>query len=220
MEMISWERFNRLISGRYLFHIHTDYTDGDLGVHEYFSYADKNNISTIIFTEHVRKRLNYNFDDFLLEIKKNNKYFPGIRAITGIECKILPSGKLDVRDEIANKVNIIGIACHSFPGDGQLYLKSMKEVIDSSFSDKIRVWLHPGLFFLKYSQFQKDDLFFDQFKGLVHLANQKRIFGEINKKYELPNAIFDEKMFKYKIFGADAHNLDELHKYHKLERRY
>ncbi len=77
------EEFKDILSnGSYMFHLHTNYTDGLNNIHDYFNYASKEGIKTIVFTEHVRRHITYNFDDFYSEIKKNEDDFKNIKLIS------------------------------------------------------------------------------------------------------------------------------------------
>ena len=145
---ITLEQFEALTSNdKYLFHLHTNYTDGLNSIEDYFCYASRKKFKTIVFTEHVRENMKYNFDDFYNEIKRIENDFETVNAFIGVESKILPNGSLDVPDSILPKIDLLCFACHSFPDDINLYAEAFKKVfVDPKWKPFIRVWVHPGRF--------------------------------------------------------------------------
>lgn len=125
----SLEEFKELISNRnYIFHLHTNYTDGLNSVYDYFIYAFEQNIDLIIFTEHVRKDLRYNFYDLINEIKCQEKRFKKIKSLIGCEAKLLPGGYLDIPENILALIDLVCFACHSFPYNVDQYYFSFKNL--------------------------------------------------------------------------------------------
>ena len=106
------ERFENLLSRRYIFHLHTNYTDGLSSIEDYCLWASRNGCDTIVFTEHVRKELSYDFYSFLSDIENAKRKFPNMDIWVGVEAKILLDGELDISDEVLPKIEIICFACH------------------------------------------------------------------------------------------------------------
>jgi hypothetical protein len=46
-------------TGRYLFHLHTTYTDGKVAVPQYFDLAQRTRLDRLIFLEHIRAQPGY-----------------------------------------------------------------------------------------------------------------------------------------------------------------
>ncbi len=106
------------------YHSHTNYTDGFHSLEEIAKYCDEHGIKELAITEHVRKKLTYDFDKLLADIKRVNRKF-GVHIFSGIEAKILPDGTLDCPDEIKKKVDIIIGSVHGLGGmsDQEAYEK-------------------------------------------------------------------------------------------------
>ena len=207
---ITLEEFKDLLSDNsYLFHLHTDYTDGLNNIEDYFCYASKNKFKTIVFTEHVRDKMTYNFDDFYNEIKKNEKNFETVTAVVGAESKILPNGSLDIPDNILPKIDILCLACHSFPDDINLYAEAFKKVfVDTKWKPFIRVWVHPGRFIQRIGLSRHN---IDIFQSLINTAIDEGVFIEDNLKQKLLlGNIIDSTPSETLVVGHDAHSVSEL----------
>ena len=210
MDHISWERFKQLLRREYIFHIHTHHTDGSSSVREYMEFASMKGIETVIFTEHVRKNLDYDFDALVFDIEKAHREFPGVEPVLGVEAKILPGGGLDISPYVIEKASVICIACHSFPSDIELFLSVMEDIFSNRYKDKIRVWVHPGMFFRKHRHLINREDFKERVTRLVETVNRHSVYGENNLKYNLPGAIFPVSLFKSCITGTDAHSIEDL----------
>jgi histidinol phosphatase-like PHP family hydrolase len=203
---------NAIKSENYIFHIHTNYTDGKSSVIDYFEFAFKNNNKVIIFTEHVRKNLGYDFDGFVKEIKEANEFYPQISVFIGCEAKLLPGGDLDIPLEILANVDVICFACHSFPKDLELYKFSLRKLfLDDKWRNHIRVWVHPGRF-LKKLQILDRNLYILQ--ELIEFAISEGVFIEKNLREKLPPIEIIKNIPNDNIIlGYDAHSINELTNY-------
>ncbi len=219
MENLS-RKFKEIIGKTdYIFHIHTDYTDGMSSINDYFNYAFENNINTIIFTEHVRKLLKYDFNKFIKEVKEENKVFPGIQTFIGCEAKLLIGGEIDIPINILPEIDIICFACHSFPEDLELYKLSFKNLFtDKRWKDFIRVWVHPGRFLKKFNIIDQN---MDVLQDIISVALSEGVFIEKNLKENLPPIEMLEKISSDKIItGYDAHSVNELKFFMKRNNNY
>jgi putative hydrolase len=203
-----WEEYKKfLMTGQW--HIHTNFTDGDSSVMEYARKADNLHIPLIAFTEHVRKDLTYNFDEFLKQIDIARKKFPALTILSGCEAKVLPDGSLDCLQEILEEVDYRLFAFHSFPAEVELYLNALRNVIQSG---KCDAWAHPGLFFKKNPALSLSD---EQLKAVFRLVERNNILIEMNKKYNLPpqhwlNIIKSAAGKILFVCGDDIHNIQML----------
>jgi DNA polymerase (family 10)/putative hydrolase len=85
--MKTWKKYvDYLLEGEW--HIHTNYTDGKNTVFEYCEKAVEIGIPLLAFTEHVRKELTYDFNQFLNEIEEAREEFDLI-ILSGCEAKVL-----------------------------------------------------------------------------------------------------------------------------------
>lgn len=209
------EDFRELLAKPYLFHLHTRYTDGHLDVVDYFRFAKENDIKTIIFTEHVRRELKYDFTAFVDEIVATSELFPEIRGLIGAEAKLLPGGGLDIDKATADLLDVLCFACHGFPDDHELYFKSFEQLLtDDQWKNKIRVFVHPGRY-LKKRQVT-ESAYWDRLHDLLLLGIENGVFIEDNKSEMLPPSIHllpDE----HKIVGYDIHHQKGLENWLKGE---
>jgi len=204
------EEFRKIVKyANYIFHIHTDYTDGISSVNDYFEYASQNNINVIIFTEHVRRNLRYDFDTFVEDVRDKNRGFTKIQTFIGCEAKLLPGGDLDIPINILSKINVICFACHSFPQDLELYRLSFKKLFaDNQWKSYIRIWVHPGRFLQKLNILDKN---LKTLEELVNVALSEGILIEKNLREALPPIEILEKIpYDNIVLGYDAHSVDEL----------
>ena len=212
---ITQEKFKALTStDNYLFHLHTNYTDGLNSIEDYFRYASKNKFETIVFTEHVRKKISYNFEDYFSEIRRIETKFENVNAIVGVESKIFPDGSIDIPDSILPMIDLLCFACHSFPDDITLYEEAFKEVfVDAKWKSFIRVWVHPGRYLQRIGLTKHNT---DIFHGLLNTAVGEGVFIENNlKQVVLLRNIIESIPSESLVVGHDAHSVSELEA-HKL----
>ena len=202
------EKFKNLLKGNYLFHMHTNYTDGKNTVGKYCSWASKNGIKSIVFTEHVRKKLSYDFFNLISDIEEAKQKFPTLDIWCGVESKILPSGELDIPEKILSEIQIICFAFHSFPNDIELFVQSCEKVFLSPiWKDYIRVWVHPESFPIKSGLLNAN---FKLFQDLISLAINEGIFIENNIKSPLPYSIIQKVPKSQLIVGLNAHSIRDI----------
>jgi len=200
------EKFENLLQTEYIFHLHTNYTDGSSSIEEYCKWALENEFETIIFLEHVRRDLSYSFENFLNDIETAREKYP-INILIGVEAKILLEGELDIPKEILPYIQVIGIAEHFFPKDLDLYRSSCFKVFsDRQWGNYIRVWVHPGNFLKKYNINNTEIL-----DELISYALSCGIFIESNLKHKLPPINVCKKIPLNKLVkGIDAHSVNDL----------
>jgi len=217
MKMDISEQFKSTLSERSIAHIHTTFSDGLNSVEEFCRWACDHNIDTIVFTEHVRKELLYDFDDFLREIKHARLLFPALHIWTGVEAKLLPEGILDIPDEIVSVIQVLYFACHSFPRNIELYKKSFTKLFkDVRWKEHVRVWAHPGYFF-KYSGFSRENS--NILHELIEIALHENIVIENNLRYHLPpEHILAGLSPSDVIIGYDAHSIESILEIEKKQR--
>ena len=199
-------------------HVHTDYTDGKNTIREYCQKALQNNIEAIAFTEHVRRNLKYNFDNFLLDIERARREFPQLVMSSGCEVKVLNTkGELDVTESVLKQCEIVVGVFHSFKHqDKRSYLAALKAMLRNSIVD---IWGHPTLF-LNKNQIKLAE---DEIKGIIDICVEEDVFIERNLKYDLPDANFMELAVKRGakfVIGSDAHSIDELPTMHRLKEEW
>lgn len=207
---ITQEEFKALLKKRYLFHLHTTYTDGNINVQDYFEFAIDHNIKTLIFTEHVRKNLDYSFNLFVDEIHEKSKQYPSVNAIIGAEAKILPDKQLDISDDIYDKIDLLAVACHGFPENVDLYFDVLHHVL-SQRREKVTVFVHPG----RYLKKRKINNQYLSLQIIIDEAVVQGIYIENNKRENLPDRSVNIPE-ENEITGFDIHGEKELN----LVRKY
>lgn len=199
----------------YFFHFHSTFTDGKLTIYDYFKFCKKNQIKTLIFSEHVRKDLTYDFDIFIDEIKKTSDLFPEVDYMIGVEAKLLPGGECDVPKNMLNKIDLIAFACHGFPNDPDLFYNSMEHLFHhTDYQHLYRVWAHPGRFYKKRNLLQHCQ---NEYHALINVATSLNIYIERNIRDDLI-PYDDLKTIKQSslIWGMDAHINNDLSRWTTL----
>ena len=206
---LSLKAFNDYLSDRYLFHLHTFYTDGKLSVEDHFRFCTENGVKTLMFTEHVRKELKYSFRDFVAEIKACGKKYSEVNYLIGAEAKILPGGGLDIPEEILNDISLIAFACHGFPDNTNLWFDSFSKLFeDKRWKNYYRVYVHPGRFLQKRNWLEDHTPLLEK---LIQKAISEGVYVEQNKREMLPPASIILPSDK-SIVGFDIHRKEDFEK--------
>lgn len=204
--MKRWHNYEQhLLEGDW--HVHTKYTDGKNTVFEYCEQAERNGLGLIAFTEHVRRNLDYNFDDFLADIYAAKDKFD-LDVLAGCEAKVLDcEGTLDVLDDVLKECEIVLGAFHRFePVEKDAYLMALKSMLSNPDVD---IWAHPTLF----AKRNKFTLSVEDIHSILDWSSEYNVLIEKNMKYNVP----DKKFIKLAsnigckfVNGSDAHRLNEL----------
>lgn len=210
------DEFRKLLEEPYLFHLHTRYTDGQLDAIDYFRFAKEHGVKTLVFTEHVRRDLKYDFSAFVSEIRTIALDYPEVKAVIGAEAKILPEGELDISEETLKQIDVLCFACHGFPDDNALYLRSFRNLLTSGeWKDKIRVFVHPGRY-LKRRRIEDPEMW-NALNELLLLGADNSVFIEENKRENLPPEI-QVVPEEWRIVGYDIHHESGLENWLKGEK--
>ncbi len=191
-----------------LWHVHTTYTDGKNTVEDYCRLAQEKKIPLIAFTEHVRRKLDYHFEDFVNDIQLARKKYPHLILLIGCETKVLDlAGNLDVSEEVKKMCDVIMGVFHSFPHSDKVnYLHALKNMLQRK---EINVWGHPTLFCQKRN-FTLSPIDIEE---VVDLCKKYNIYIEHNLRYNLPNELFLNLARKAQvpiICGMDLHDASKL----------
>jgi DNA polymerase (family 10)/putative hydrolase len=201
-----WEKYKKFLKTG-AWHIHTNFTDGKNSVFEYCEKAKELGIPLIGFTEHVRKKIEYNFKSLKKEIEEAKKKF-NLKIILGCEAKVLDkNGNLDASKKILKESEIVlGVFHGTIFKSKEDFFEALKNLIKNPYLD---VWAHPGLFYL----YQNFNLSKGELVEITKLCARNKVLIEINLKYNLP----EKKLFcqakknKAKfIYGLDAHSIGDL----------
>ncbi len=101
--------------------IQTDWTDGSDSIEAMAKIALAHGLKYIAVTDHTKRLAMTNGLDEkrilqqMAEIDRLNKQFGGvIKILKGSECDVLKDGSLDLPDNILAKLDVVGVAIHSF----------------------------------------------------------------------------------------------------------
>lgn len=187
-------------------HVHTNYTDGRDSVDDLCCQAVANGLKLVAFTEHVRKKLTYDFKEFVREISEARKKY-NIEILSGCEVKVLDlSGNLDVNTDTLKYCDIVIGVFHSFAWPNKSdYLKALESMLCNPFID---VWGHPTFFTDK----NKIVLDSHEINRIATICEHNDVLVEINLKYNTTGN-FLEIMQGYNInfvISSDAHSVNDL----------
>ena len=123
---IALDRHFRSVIGRrrYLFHLHTTFSDGFSTVGDYCAYAQANGYRVLVFTEHVRERIDYDWYEYLDAIERARWQFPSLELWTGCEAKVLLDGTLDMPEWLPG-LDLVCMAEHGDYGDRNQWTSSL-----------------------------------------------------------------------------------------------
>ena len=141
--MKNWQRYKALIPFAD-WHVHTGYTDGQGRVDSYCQRALLNGLKSVAFTEHVRRRLDYDFGEYLSDVEHARLKYP-LQILSGCEAKVLDeSGRLDAPEDVLQRSDIVIGVFHSFPfKDRHAYVRCLCAMLENPL---VQVWGHPLLF--------------------------------------------------------------------------
>ena len=202
------EQFEAILGKRYISHIHTTFSDGKNTVCEYVEWAARHDIGAMLFSDHVRKQPSYDLSDYVAVIAESRATYPDIELLAGLEAKLLPGGGLDIPDNIEG-IQVLFFACHSFPDDPALYVDSFMTLFrDRRWKGHVRIWAHPGYFFLKNSHHGIESSILNE---LIGCAREEHVLIERSLKYDIISShVFTGLAPSEWIEGYDAHSVDEL----------
>jgi len=201
---------SEIFRGNYLFHLHTNFTDGEITIPQYFEFALKTGIEKLVFLEHIRRFPSYSVASLASQIKSFSDEY-GISSFLGFETKLLPGGDLDISEEHFEAAEVIGIAEHGFSPDKKLLRDALQHAINKCRAltwHKDIVWVHPGLT-LKNADLLRAER--EWYLDLLQYAEQKGIRIERNLRYNLvPQDIASKITADSLVIGADAHHHEDL----------
>lgn len=191
------------------YHVHSNYNDHspqELSIEKVTRYAEKIDLSTLAFTEHVRKTSDW-IPRYLEEIDKIESSGTKTTIISGFEAKILKDGTVDFPTEYEGHFLIASF--HTRYNNKEDWLSALKSVIALPYVNVIG-HLAPEESF---------DLTDDELVELSQLLKLNYKIVEINAKYRRPPMewlrIFKDNKVNFHL-GSDAHNLTEVGNFNSI----
>lgn len=191
------------------YHVHSNYNDHspqELSIKKIARYAEKIDLNTLAFTEHVRKTSDW-IPRYLEEIDRIVSSGTKITIISGFEAKILKDGTVDFPTEYEGHFLIASF--HTRYNNKEEWLSALKSAIALPYVNVIG-HLAPEESF---------DLTYDELVELSQLLKLNYKIVEINAKYRRPPMkwlrIFKDSNVNFHL-GSDAHNLDEVGNFNSI----
>ncbi len=206
--MKRWEKYEEFLHcGDW--HMHTAYTDGENTVMEMCEQAVKNNLKLIAFTEHVRKELDYDFDEFLRDINNARKKFPQIKILAGCEASVIDTeGNLDVSEDVLKKCEIVIASFHKFPfAEKHHYILAIENMIRNPVVD---IWGHPTQGFIE----RGIKLTQEEVDRIIELCKKHKVLIERSEKYTGTHWFVNRaaELGAKIVFSSDAHSVRDIRK--------
>lgn len=194
-------------TGRYLFHLHTPVTDGQVAVREYCEVALRERLDRLIFLEHIRTAPTYDVDQFTAAVRSCAAAF-GIPALVGFEAKVLPGGALDISPQHLAQADVLGIAEHGFAGDVAAWSDALHRALGADYGARPVVWVHPGLWLKRKGLLEAHE---PAYLDLLRYAVAQGVRLEWNLRYRLlPPHLHAEAGPAGPVLGADAHRPGDI----------
>jgi putative hydrolase len=191
------------------YHVHSNYNDHsptELSIEKVTKYAEKINLNTLAFTEHVRKTSDW-IPKYLEEIDRIVSSGIKMTIISGFEAKILKNGTVDFPHEYEGRFLIASF--HTKFYNKQNWLSALKSAISLQHV-KVIGHLAPEESF---------DLTEDELIELSTLLKENEKTVEINAKYRRPPMkwlrILKENDVNLHL-GSDAHRLTEIGNFNSI----
>jgi DNA polymerase (family 10)/putative hydrolase len=188
-------------------HVHSHWSNDAQGtIAEYCRQAVANGLRLIAFTEHVRRKIEFDYGQFSDEVARAREAFPELVILKGCEAKVLgPDGDIDAPDEVLESADVVIGSFHSFP-EPDRYLTALANLLRNP---RVDIWGHPTLFAVRHGI----PLGLGTVEELIDLCVEREVLIEFNRKYRLPGdairALVVARGARY-VFGSDAHRVDAL----------
>ena len=199
--------------------MHTTWSDGANSIEEMVKEAMKLGLEYIAITDHTKSLpITGGLDEKSLlkhgkEIDKINKKFKmkglKFRILKGAEVEILKDGRLDIKDEVLKKLDVVGIAVHS---NFKMPKKQMTErIIRAMKNPNADILFHPtGRLINQRPPYQLD------MEKIIRVAKETKTVLEINAR---PNRLdLKDEYIRMAVkagvklsIDSDAHSVTHLH---------
>lgn len=220
------QNFDRINLPKFDFHLHTSWTDGENTVKEMHETALKEELSHILYSEHVRSTSEDWFTQFANEVRELDRR--GCQAFVGMETKIKNfQGELDVTPSLINQCDLVMASVHRFPGEEGIVDKNSKQFKQTTGYDnpieiefqlanlilenpQVHILGHP--FGMSYKRFGLTPPR-QKIIQLIKKAAQTGVAFEINTRYHPDLHELIDLCRKYGAmisFGSNAHSIQEL----------
>jgi putative hydrolase len=203
-----WKKYQAFL-GLGDWHVHSRWSNDAQGsIADYCHQARTNGLRLIAFTEHVRRKIEFDYGQFSADVDAARQAFPDLIILKGCEAKVLNvAGEIDAPDHVLAQCDVVIGSFHSFADPSQ-YVPALRNMLRNPIVD---IWGHPTLYCVKHGI----TLDAPTLEGLVNLCIEHEVLIEFNHKYDLPPAAMREiatRRHAKHVFSSDAHRVEELRK--------
>jgi putative hydrolase len=201
-----WKHYHAWL-GQGDWHVHSAWSNDAQGsIAEYCHRAHANGLKLIAFTEHVRRKIEFDYQRFAEDVDAARREFPDLIILKGCEAKVLNvAGEIDAPDHVLAQCDVVIGSFHSFADPSQ-YIPALHGMLRNP---QVDIWGHPTLYCLK----QGITLDHATVERIVDLCIEHDVLIEFNQKYRLPSAamraLVRRRQAAY-VSGSDAHRVDDL----------
>ncbi len=204
--MKNWQKYSSFL-GTGDFHVHADYADGSSSVMEMCGQAEMNGLKLICFSEHVRRKLSYEYSSLLMDIEKARQLFPGLVILPGCEAAVRDTrGSLDVSADVLEKAEIVIASFHDFPyGRAGDFLDALHGALSHP---RVDIWGHPETF-LRNVTLDRSDI-----EGIIRACVKRDVLIEDNLSpiHRTPPEFLKlaRELGAHVVTNSDAHHVSDL----------
>jgi putative hydrolase len=201
-----WKKYHALLaSGDW--HVHSSWSNDAQGtLADYCRRARVNGLKLVAFTEHVRRKIEFDYREFSADVDAARQAFPDLIILKGCEAKVLNvAGEIDAPDYVLEQSDVVIGSFHSFADPSQ-YVPALRNMLRNPVVD---IWGHPTLYCVK----RGITLDLATLESVVDLCIEHEVLIEFNHKYGLPPAAMREIVIRRRaehVYSSDAHRVEEL----------
>jgi DNA polymerase (family 10)/putative hydrolase len=201
-----WKRYHAALDlGDW--HVHSAWSNDAQGaIADYCRRAHANGLKLIAFTEHVRRKIEFDYHKFCADVEAARREFPDLIILKGCEAKVLNvAGEIDAPDHVLEQCDVVIGSFHSFADPSQ-YVSALCNMLRHP---QVDIWGHPTLYAVKQG------ITLDQAtqEHVIDLCIEHEVLIEFNQKYRLPSAAMRDLVRRRRathVFGSDAHRVEDL----------
>ena len=212
-------------------HVHTIYTDGQGTIEEVLAEANRRNLRSLAFTEHVRRDTDW-FGRFVDEVRRVAEGYPDIRVLVGCEAKALNrDGELDVSEDILAEVDLVLGSVHRVPDERGAYVDyraleasacadlELEYAMGLAVNTVVDVLAHPG------GMTQRIHGFFprEHFEAIMCATAESGVAMEISSSYLREPLGFLDLCHSFNpivSIGSDVHRVESIGECRELVRSF
>jgi putative hydrolase len=188
-------------------HVHSRWSNDAQGtLADYCRRARANGLKLVAFTEHVRRKIEFDYQAFSADVDAARQAFPDLIILKGCEAKVLNvAGEIDAPDDVLEQSDVVIGSFHSFADPSQ-YVPALRNMLRNPVVD---IWGHPTLYCVK----RGITLDPATLESVVDLCIEHEVLIEFNHKYGLPPTAMREIVTRRRakhVFSSDAHRVEEL----------